>query len=147
MSNGTPEKTAKVRIGRIDEFRGYEVTEEELQRISTGGDEQTYLSFGLSLLSIATSFVASLIVGNFELYPFLVLVVIVIIGFVLGLFFMVQWWLARKARALTVSEVRKRLKDDASTPPSVYPFEIEPGTIATPLGPESPQQDNPENKE
>ena|SRR2546428_8548392 len=121
MGNQDPPKPQKpqalppveVRRGAFARLTIYEVEESELEILAQGSPDSLFLNFSIFLLSIATSFLVTLITVNVSTRVFIVFVSISAIGFFLGIFLLLLWFKNRKSVSLLVRKIRSRLPSEA----------------------------------
>ena len=87
----------------------YEVAEDELETLAHGSPDSVYLNFAIFLLSIATSFLISLLTTEVSNRTFTVFVILVVIGYILGAFFSILWYKNRKSISALVQKIKERL--------------------------------------
>ena len=113
-SEGKPTDSAslppvEVRRGAFAQLTIYEVAEYELEVLEHGSPDSIYLNFAIFLLSIAVSFLVSLVTADLSTRVFIVFVSITIIGLVLGIFLLILWFRTRKSVSILVKKIRNRL--------------------------------------
>lgn len=102
------EKPFKIKRGRVDSLSLYEITEHELAALEDGSPSSLYLNFSLLLLTTATSFLISLLTTKIESdRTYTTFVILVVIGYVLGVLLGIIWWRTRQS----VSEITKRIRN------------------------------------
>ena len=103
------EKGPKIRKGKVDSLTIYEISEGELETIERGSPNSTLLNFAIFLLSIATSFLVTLLTVDLKDKQnlFIVFTIITVVGFIIGLVLFVLWWRTKN----DVDEVLKRIKE------------------------------------
>ncbi|MEK6300928.1 MAG: hypothetical protein AABO41_09425 [Acidobacteriota bacterium] len=99
-----------IRRGVISHMTIYEVAENELDTLAHGSPDSTYLNFAIFLLSAATAFLISLLTTQIPPRTFVVFVVLVAVGYVLGAFFSILWLKNRKSISVLVREIKERLQ-------------------------------------
>lgn len=98
----------RINRGRVGSLSLYEITDHELQVLEEGSLGTTFLNFAVFFLSVALSFLATLLVTPIESdRVFTVFVVFVIVGFAAGGVLLKLWSRARR----NTSKVLKRIKD------------------------------------
>lgn len=105
----TDEIGPKIRKGKVDSLTIYEISEGELETIERGSPNSTLLNFAIFLLSIATSFLVTLLTVDLKDKQnlFIVFTIITVVGFIVGLVLFVLWWRTKN----DVDEVLKRIKE------------------------------------
>ena len=114
----TPEEKNQVTInrGRINSLTIYEITEDELDKLEKGDTDTIDLNFAIFALSVASSFLITLLTTKIEsIKTFNIFLVVVIVGFFSALILLVRWWKNRKNTGLIVSKIKKRI-DQAKSP-------------------------------
>jgi len=102
------DKPFKIKRGRVDSLSLYEITEHELLTLENGSPSSLYLNFSLLLLTTATSFLISLLTTTIESdRTYTTFVILVVIGYVLGILLGIIWWRTRQS----VSEITKRIRN------------------------------------
>ena len=105
----------KIVRGRVDSLSLYEITDYELQVPEEGSVGATYLNFAVFVLSVAASFLATLLTTRMSSdRVFLVLVVVVVVGFAMGGTLLVFWYRTRRG----MSKALRRIKDRCLPPPT-----------------------------
>jgi ABC-type Fe3+-siderophore transport system permease subunit len=99
----------KIRRGVFGELTIHEVLEDELDTLAHGTPDSVYLSFATFLLSTATAFLVSLLTTQVSDRTFLVFVVLVVLGYVLGALFSILWYKNRRSISILVRRIRERL--------------------------------------
>lgn len=104
------ERSLRIRWGKVDSLSLYEVTEDELETLSTGGPASLLLNFGLSLLSIALSFLVTLLSTEIKSErTFMVFVLVSIVGFVGAAILLLMWNRNRQSISTIVQRIRRRM--------------------------------------
>jgi hypothetical protein len=115
----TGENIVQIKRGRVDSLSLYEITDNELDILATGSPSSLQLNFAIFLLSIALSFLISLLTTKIELdRTFNVFVVIVVVTFVVGFIMMFMWWRAHKSTRGIIQEIRDRLPAEEAASPA-----------------------------
>ena len=100
----------RVTRGRFDSLRIYDVTEDELERIETGTPDSLNLTFATFLLSVALTCLTTLLTTTYSTKVFVLYLLLSIVGFLLGSFLLVKWWLLRKDRKAIFKKIRDRIE-------------------------------------
>lgn len=113
MPSQDTEGVAQPRIlrGRVDSLSLYEITDYELQVLEEGSVGATYLNLAVFFLSMAVSFLATLLttpIASDRLFG--VFVVVVGVGFAAGFVLAILWYRTRRS----MSKVLKRIRDRCS---------------------------------
>ncbi|WP_162826807.1 hypothetical protein [Pseudolabrys taiwanensis] len=99
-----------VRRGRIERLDIYEISETELQILERGSPESLFLNFAIFLLSIAISFLVTLLTTEIQSSrTFIVFVVVAVLGFIIGLVLLALWAWHRHSTALIFEQIRRRM--------------------------------------
>jgi len=94
---------------RLDKLTIYEITEAELDALERGSTESIFFNLAIAAVSIASSFLVSLLTTTIESdHTFTVFVVICTLGFGGGLTFTLLWWHMRKSLKKVAREIRGR---------------------------------------
>lgn len=97
-----------VRYVGMGEIVIYFVSDDELRMLERGDPSSTYLNLAIFFLSVAVSFLASLLVTQPQtMAAFVIMVVITVLSFMVGLALTVLWWQSSGR----VSEVVQRIRD------------------------------------
>ena len=106
----TDEKV-KVKRHKFDSLTIYEVSESELDTIEKGSPSSIYLNFAIFLLSIAASFLASLLTNDYsnKQNTFIVFLLITIFGFVIGGFLIILWLRTKNDFDQTIKKIKDRV--------------------------------------
>ncbi|MDX9782169.1 MAG: hypothetical protein RBT35_04195 [Bacteroidales bacterium] len=106
----TDEKV-KVKRHKFDSLTIYEVSESELDTIEKGSPSSIYLNFAIFLLSIAASFLASLLTNDYsnKQNTFIVFLLITIVGFVIGGFLIILWLRTKNDFDQTIKKIKDRV--------------------------------------
>jgi len=89
----------------------YEITESELSTIENGSPSSIYLNFAIFLLSIAASFLASLLTNDYtnKQNTLIVFLLITIVGFIIGGFLMILWLRTKNEFDQTINKIKDRM--------------------------------------
>jgi hypothetical protein len=100
-----------VNRGKYDSITLYEITDYELKTLKKGSPTSIYLNFSIFLISIAISFLISLITGNYETISgkFVVFTIICTVGFIVGIILLILWIRNRGDMNNLCEEIEKRL--------------------------------------
>lgn len=98
-----------IRRHGIGHVEAYEVTADELERLEKEGADVGF-DFHTSLfcITMATSFLITLILSPPSGKTFDVFVLLVIVGFLVGLIFGIRWFRGRGARSGTIKKIKER---------------------------------------
>lgn len=94
----------------LDKLRIFEITEAELEALERGSPDSIFLNLAIAVLSIATSFLISLITTKIENdRTFYVFVIITSVGFVSGITFGLLWFNLRRSVKSVSAVIRERI--------------------------------------
>ena len=117
--NTTPvgvDSTVKVRRGRVDCVTLYEVSESELDQLEAGVPETLQLNFAIFCFSLSITAGTSLVTADFKSEKWMIAFMIaVLVGAVLGVFFIFSWIRNRKSVHELVNRIRQRVQSETST--------------------------------
>lgn len=104
----------EVRIirGRVDSLSLYEITETELDALERGSPYVIHLNFGISLLTLGMSFLASLLTTDIRsMIQAVVFVVLTVVGILGGIFLLTLWYRARGEVAAVIEKIKTRIAE------------------------------------
>ena len=104
----------KVKRARYDSLELFEVSENELSIIERGSPSSTYMNFSIFLLSIALSFLTTLLTIDFKEKQnlFIIFTIICVLGFMVGIFLTIIWFMSKNEFDDVLKKIRKRMKED-----------------------------------
>lgn len=104
----------KVKRARYDSLELFDVSENELTIIERGSPSSTYLNFAIFLLSIAISFLTTLLTVDLKENQtlFIVFTVICVLGFMVGLFLIIIWYRSKNEFDEVLKKIRDRMKQE-----------------------------------
>jgi hypothetical protein len=107
------EVVPKVKRGRIESLKIYDVSESELSMIENGPQNGIYLNFSIFLLSLALSFLTTLLTIDLseKLILFIIFLIICVVGFIVGIFLLILWFINRKSFKKTIKMIRNRIEE------------------------------------
>lgn len=109
MNQSEDDIQPKIVRGRVDSLSLYEVTDYELQILEQGSVGATYLNFAIFAISIASSFLVSLLTATIDSTKvFVVFINIVIIGYSFGVLLLVLWMKTRKSQSKVIERIKER---------------------------------------
>lgn len=113
MSKTQQEKGPRIRRAKVDSLDLYEITEDELTTLEHGSPGSLFLLFSTFLLSVAISFLISILSTKIENnHTYIFFVVITVVGFVVGLVLLGLWIKENKSSTSVSMKIRERMKDD-----------------------------------
>ncbi len=104
----------KVKRARYDSLELFDVSENELTTIERGSPSSTYLNFAIFLLSIAISFLTTLLTVDLKENQtlFTVFTVICVLGFMVGLILIGIWYRSKNEFDEVLKKIRDRMKQE-----------------------------------
>ena len=107
------ESQPRINRARFDSLNLYEVSEEELNIIERGSPSSIYLNYSVFLLTMAISFLISLLTTKIDsIYTFSIFVICCIVGFLIGIFFGIMWYRNRSESTDICKKIKSRLKTE-----------------------------------
>lgn len=106
---GTLEPT--IRRGRVDSLTLYEITDNELEILERGSPGSTELNFAVALLSIFSSSLTTLLTTTTSTVVFQFFLMVTIVTFVLGSFFLIKWKRTHNDVKDVVARIKARVAD------------------------------------
>lgn len=103
----------KIKRGRYDSLELFEVSESELTIIERGSPSSTYLNFAIFLISIASSFLTTLLTVDLseKMTLFTIFTVICVIGYLIGIFLIILWYQNKNEFNNVIEKIRGRMKE------------------------------------
>ncbi len=101
----------KIKRHKFDSLTIYEVSESELEIIEKGSPSSIYLNFAIFLISVAASFLVSLLTSDYtnKQNTFIVFLVITIVGFIIGIFLIILWLRTKNDFDQTIKKIKDRV--------------------------------------
>jgi hypothetical protein len=101
----------RIKRGRYDSLELFEVSEGELTIIERGSPSSTYLNFSIFLISIASSFLTTLLTTDLTSKPklFTIFTVICSVGFLIGFFLLLLWFRNKNEFDDIIKKIRNRM--------------------------------------
>lgn len=100
----------EIRRARLDRLTIYEVSESELVILERGSPDSIYLNVAIALLSMAVSLTVSLASKDVKrMGTFVVLVVLLVVGYVGGIVLLLLWWRSCRFVSGCSKAIRDRL--------------------------------------
>ena len=112
MSNNEQEPLflPEIRVGKIGVLKVHQISDDELTRLGQGAGQSLFLNFGIGILSVAASFLISLLTTTITSDRlFAVFVIVTVVGVVAGIVLMILWWCTRKPISRLVQKIRDRM--------------------------------------
>lgn len=105
------DEKVKVKRHKFDSLTIYEISESELDTIEKGSPSSIYLNFAIFLISIAASFLASLLTNDYSNIQntFIVFLLITIVGFIIGGFLIILWLRTKNDFDQTIKKIKDRI--------------------------------------
>jgi hypothetical protein len=95
---------------RLEKLTIFEISEAELEALERGSPESLFLNLGIAAISIAVSFLTTLMTTAIaDIQTFCVFVIVCSVGFLAGATFGLLWWQARKTGGNVAHEIRSRI--------------------------------------
>ncbi|MEX6690185.1 hypothetical protein QTN47_21930 [Danxiaibacter flavus] len=112
--NTQADKPFMVRRGRVDSVNLYEVKENELDLLENGEEANLQLNFAIFLFSLSFSGILTLSSATFKT-PLLQqgFLFTTIIGFIVGTYLLIRWWIGRKSIRKVIKTIRDRISPDS----------------------------------
>ena len=102
-----------IRLGKIGVLKVHQISDDELSRLEHGSGQSLFLNFAIAVLSVAISFLISLLTTTFNSDKlFYIFVIITVIGFLAGIILIILWWYTRQPISKLVQEIRNRMPPD-----------------------------------
>ncbi len=99
----------EIRRGVYAKLTIYEVEESELETLAQGSPDSIYLSFSIFLLSVASSFLISLLTTEIKGNIFTIFILITVVGYIIGFFLLIIWKKKKKSVPSLINKIKKRL--------------------------------------
>ena len=112
MSNNEqqPDFLPEIRVGKIGVLKVHQISDDELTRLGQGAGQSLLLNFGIGVLSVAGSFLISLLTATIASDRiFAVFVIVIVVCFLAGIVLMILWWCMRKPISRLVQEIQDRM--------------------------------------
>jgi len=118
-----PDFLPEIRVGKIGVLKVHQISDDELTQLRQGSGQSLFFNFGIGVLSVAVSFLISLLTTTITSDRlFTVFVIVTVVGFLAGIVFIILWWCTRKSISRLVQEIRNRMPPEGEaqleTPPS-----------------------------
>lgn len=108
----------EIRFGKIGVLKVHQITDEELNKMEQGSSHSILLNIGISVISIAISFLISLLTTKIESDRlFIVFVLITISFFLAGIILVIIWWIQREPLKRLIQEIRNRMPPEGEAQP------------------------------
>src|SRR6266566_1617996 len=106
----------RIRRGLVESVDLYEIKDTELEQLERGSPADLQLNFAIFLLSVAFAAFCALATATFPNSRIeTAFQVVLVVGVVLGVYFLIVWWRNRKSMLRVCRRVRERM------PPDVLP--------------------------
>lgn len=104
-----------IRRGRVERLTIYEVSEFELDTLERGSPDSIFLNIAIALLSSAISLLVTLLTTTIEsMRTFVVFVVCVVVGFVIGVILLILWWRSHSSVSDYIKTIRNRVPPEGT---------------------------------
>ena len=121
-SNTKPDFLPEIHFGKIGILKVHQISDQELYSLEQGSGESLFLNFGIGVLSVAISFLISLLTTSAtSVKLFCVFVVVTVVGFLSGLVFMILWWRTRISSQKLAKCIRDRMSPQGDAQPMIDP--------------------------
>ena len=118
MSNSghQPDFLPEIRVGKIGVLKVHQVSDEELTQLAQGSGQSLFLNLGIGVLSVAVSFLISLLTTTDSSYRiFVIFVIVTVVCFLAGIVLMSLWWCTREPIGRLVREIRNRMPPEGES--------------------------------
>lgn len=103
----------RIRRARVDSLDLYEITEDELTTLEHGSSESLFLVFSTFLISVASSFLITILTTKIESNRlFETFVIVTLIGYIIGFILLILWIKARRSSSSVGKKIRDRMKEE-----------------------------------
>jgi hypothetical protein len=99
----------EIRRARFQRLTIYELSETELDTLEKGSPDSIYLNISIALLSVAVSLTVTLVTATLSHAAFTVFVVLVAVGYVVGVVLLLLWHNSRRSVVTCARTIRDRL--------------------------------------
>ncbi|WP_321343438.1 hypothetical protein [uncultured Draconibacterium sp.] len=101
----------KIKRHKFDSLTLFEISEAELEIIEKGSPSSIYLNFSIFLISVAVSFLISILTNDYtdKQNAYIVFLVITIIGFIIGIFLIILWLRTKNDFDETIKKIKQRI--------------------------------------
>lgn len=112
-TNNQGEVGPKIKRARYDSLELFEVSEGELTIIERGSPSSTYLNFAIFLISLAISFLTTLLTVDLtnKIILFTIFTVVCVIGFMVGIFLTILWLRSKNEFSDVIKKIRNRMEE------------------------------------
>lgn len=105
-----PDFLPEIRVGRIRTLEVHLISDNELSRLEQGSGQSLFLNLAIGVLSLAASFLISLLTTAITSDRlFTVFVIVTVVGFIGGIVLILLWWCTRIPISRLVQEIRDRM--------------------------------------
>jgi hypothetical protein len=126
VTDGHTSRPIRVRRALVGSLDIYEVKDNELEILETGGQAATQLNFAVSAFSFAFSALGTLLTATFESQVVQTFFVVTLVGGVsLGAYCLFQWRQSRTSIRRVIKGIKDRMEEEENGSPSETP---RPGT-------------------
>ena len=124
-----PDKSVRVRRGRVESVDLYEIKDSELESLERGSPADLQLNFGIFALSTAFSAACALTAATFPNETVhTVFVVVAVVGVMLGGYLLLQWRRSHSSQKELCARIRGRIPPEAmAVSPEDSPRGLPPG--------------------
>jgi len=108
----------EIRIGKIGILKVHQISDDELKTLSAGSPSSLCLNFGISLISIGSSFLISLItIDIINNRVFQIFFMSTLCCFIIGIILMCFWLRLRRTVSNLVKDIRNRMPPEGEAEP------------------------------
>lgn len=109
----TSEGADKISVNKakLDSLDIYEISEDELEKLGSGGSDNIFLNFAIFALSMGTSFLITLFTITITSQRlFVIFLVITILGFFVGIILLILWGKSKVSLEKLINKIKGRMK-------------------------------------
>ncbi|MBN2424519.1 MAG: hypothetical protein JXB44_05810 [Calditrichaceae bacterium] len=120
MSQNQNEGFIQPRIirGQVDSLSLFEITDYELEILEQGTPNSLYLNFAVFFISMAVSFLTSLMTIEIsDIRIFIIFTLLTIVGFSIGVILLILWYRGRTKISNVIDKIKARVPSLTSIPP------------------------------
>lgn len=108
---GVDDEVLRVRRAKVDSVDLYEIKDHELDQLETGSPGDVQLNWAVFLLSLAFASITTLATVENFVHPMAenVFLFVAIVGIILGLYLISEWYRMRKSLKSLCTKIRQRM--------------------------------------
>jgi hypothetical protein len=100
----------RVNRGKLSSLDIYDVSCDELDKLERGGPDSIFLNFAIFSVSIALSFLTTLLTTNITVIKlYATFLVLTILGFLSGVILFILWWKNKTYSSSLIKKIRDRI--------------------------------------